>query len=126
MTQVAQTRQGGDCDKDNKALIAETLKLIGNSCYRKHITNKEKHHDVVYADESKIGTEIMDEHFYSLIELPIGYYEVEKTEKKINLNLPIHLGVFILTLLPAAFYDFLSYGFLSYTPENNVKIIRLT
>ena len=30
-----------------------------------------------------------------------------------------------LTLLPRAFYDFLSYGvgFLSHTPENNVKII---
>ena len=33
-----------------------------------------------------------------------------------------------LTLLPTAFYDFLSYGgggggFLSHTPENNVKII---
>ena len=30
-----------------------------------------------------------------------------------------------LTLLPVAFYDFLSYGgeFLSHTPENNVKII---
>ena len=35
----------------------------------------------------------MDNHFYSLTELPNGYYEVEKT---INLDLPIHLGVFIL------------------------------
>ena len=33
-----------------------------------------------------------------------------------------------LTLLPTAFYDFIGYGvgFLSHTPENNVKIIRLT
>ena len=31
----------------------------------------------------------------------------------------------VLILLPTAFYDFLSYGvgFLSHTPENNVKII---
>ena len=38
----------------------------------------------------------MGNHFYSLTELPIGYYEVEKTKQKINIDLPIHLGVFIL------------------------------
>ena len=38
----------------------------------------------------------MDEHFYGLTELPNGYYEVEKTKQRIILDLPIHLGVFIL------------------------------
>ena len=41
-----------------------------------------KHHDIVYINESEIGPEIMD--------------EVEKTKKKIDLDLPIHLSVFIL------------------------------
>ena len=95
MTQVAQARWDGDRDKD-KALIAETMKLIGNSSYGKLITNKEKHHDIVYVNESEIGAEIMDNHFYSLTELPNGYYEVEKTKQKVILDLPIHLGVFIL------------------------------
>ena len=62
MTQVAQARLDGDRDKD-KALIAETMKLIGNSSYGKLITNKEKHHDIIYVDETEIGAEIMDEHF---------------------------------------------------------------
>ena len=44
MMQVALARLDGDCDND-KALIAETMKLIGNSSYGKLITNKEKHHD---------------------------------------------------------------------------------
>ena len=92
MTQVTQARLDGDCDKD-EALIAKTMKLIGNSSYGKHITNKEKHHDIVYVNEPEIATEIMDKHFCSLTELP---NEVEKTKKKINLNLPIHLVVFIL------------------------------
>ena len=61
MTQVAQARLDGDRDKD-KALIAETMKLLGNSSYSKLITNKENHHDIVYVDESEIGAEIMDEH----------------------------------------------------------------
>ena len=85
MTQVAQARLDGDRDRD-KALIAETMKLIGNSSYDKLITNKEKHHDIVYVNESEIGAEIMDNHFYSLTELPNGYYEVEKTKQKIILD----------------------------------------
>ena len=95
MTQVAQACLDGDRDK-NKALIAETMKLIGNSSYGKLITNKEKYRDIVYVNESEIGAEIMDKHFYGLTELPDGYYEVEKTKKKIILDLSIHLGVFIL------------------------------
>ena len=67
----------------------------------------------MYVNESEIGTEIMDEHFYNLTELPDGYYEVEKSKKKINLDLPIHLGVFILNYAKLRmlefYYDFLDY-----------------
>ena len=94
MMLVAQACLDGDHDKD-KALITETMKLIENSSNGKLIMNKEKHHDIVYVNESKIGAEIMDNHFYDLTELPNGYYEVEKTKQKIILDLPIHLGVFI-------------------------------
>ena len=83
MTQIAQCRLEGDHDKD-KALIAEMSKLIGNSSYGRMITNKEKHHDIIYVDESEISTEIIDNHFYNMTELPDGYYEVEKTKEKIN------------------------------------------
>ena len=89
------------------------MKLTGNSSYGKLI-NKEKHHDIVYISESEIGSEIMDEHFYNLTELPNGYHEVEKTKKKINLDLPIHLGVFSLNYATELqmlefYYDFLDY-----------------
>ena len=86
MTQVAQARLDGDRDKD-KALIAETMKLIGNSSYGKLITNKEKHHDIIYVNETEIEEEIMENHFYDITELPNGYYEVEKAKQKINLDL---------------------------------------
>ena len=112
MTQVAQARLDGDRDKD-KALIAETMKLIGNSSYGKLITNREKHHHIAYVNESDISTEIMDEHFYSLTELSNDYYEVEKTKKKISLDLPVHLGAFILNYAKLRmlefYYDFLDY-----------------
>ena len=83
MTQVAQVGLDGDHDKD-KALIAETMKLIGNSSYGKLITNKEKHHDIVYIDETEIEAEIMDNHFYDMTELPNSYYEVGKRNRKLN------------------------------------------
>ena len=112
MTQVAQARLDGDRDND-KALIAETMKLIGNSSYGKLITSKEKHHGIVYVNESEIGIEIIDEHFFNLTELLDGYYKVEKTKKKINLDLPIHLGVFILNYtklrMLKIYYDYLDY-----------------
>ena len=55
----------------------------------------------------------MDEHFYGLTELPNGYDEVEKTKEKIIIDLPIHLGVFILNYAKLRmlefYYDFLDY-----------------
>ena len=105
MTQIAQCRLEGDRYKD-KALIAEMSKLIGNSSYRRMITNKEKHHDIIYVDESEISTEIIDKHFYDMTELPDGYYEVEKTKKKINLDLPIHISVFILNYAKLRMLEF--------------------
>ena len=124
MTQIAQCHLEGDHDKD-KAQIAEMSKLIGNSLYRRMITNKEKHHDIVYVNESEIGTEIIDNHFYDMIELPDGYYKVEKTKMKINLDLPIHIGVFILNCAKLRmlefYYDFLDY----YLSRKDFQIIGM-
>ena len=50
----------------------------------------------MHVNEPEIGIGIMDNHFHNLTEVPDGYYEVENLKRKINLNLPIHLGVFIL------------------------------
>ena len=88
MTQIAQCRLERDHNKD-KALIAEMSKLIGNSSYGRMITNKEKHNDIVYVSESEISTEIIDNHFYDMTELPDGYYKVEKDQKeKLTLTFP--------------------------------------
>ena len=124
MTQIAQCHLEGDCDKD-KALIAEMSKLIGNSSYGQIITNKEKHHDIVFVDDSEISTEIIDNHFYDMTELPDGYCKVEKTKNKINLDLPIHIGVFILNyakLRMLEFYhDFLDY----YLSREDFQILEM-
>ena len=100
-------------------------KLIGNSSYGWMITNKEKHHDIVYVDESEINTEIIDNHFYDMTELPDGYYEVEKTKKKINLDLPIHIGVFLLNYAKFQMLEF-NYDFLDYyLPREDFQIMEM-
>ena len=67
----------------------------------------------------------MDNHFYDMTELPNGYYEVEKTKQKINLDLPIHLGVFILNYtklrMPEFYYDFLDY----YLPCEEFEMVEM-
>ena len=93
--QVAETRLHGDRDP-RYALTAEMRKLEGNASYGTLITNKEKHRDIIYVDEVEIGRQIISPHFYDMTELPDGYYEVERTKVSINLNIPIHVGVFIL------------------------------
>ena len=52
--QVAETLLHGDRDP-RYALTAEMQKLEGNAPYGTLITDKEKHHDIIYVDESEIG-----------------------------------------------------------------------
>ena len=55
----------------------------------------------------------MDPNFFDLTELPDGFYEVEKTEKKTSLDFPVHIGVFILNYAKLRmfqfYFDFLDY-----------------
>ena len=94
------------------ALIAELMKLIGNSSYGRTITDKMKHRDLCFADEHQIGTEIMDPNFYNLSELEPGFYKIEKTKKELVLDLPVHFGVFILNYgklhMLQFYYDFIN------------------
>ena len=47
---VSQGRRNGDSDPD-QAIIADTMKLLGNSGYGKTITNKDIQRDIYYCDE---------------------------------------------------------------------------
>ena len=75
--------------------------------------NKEKHHDILYVSDSQVGGYIMNNHFFGLTELPDGYYEVEQTKSTIFLDLPIHIGVFILNSAELHMLEF-SYDFIDH------------
>ena len=52
----------------------------------------------------------MDPSFYNLLEWKPGFYEVEKTKKELVLDIPVHIGVFILNYaklhMLQFYYDF--------------------
>jgi hypothetical protein len=57
--------------KDHKAyeLIAETMKLFGNSAYGKTVTNKENFVSTSYGNEDNISKKINSPHFKDLKQL---------------------------------------------------------
>ena len=50
---VSNARRAGDADP-SKAIIADTMKLVGNSSYGETITNKERHRQVKFCDDDEV------------------------------------------------------------------------
>ena len=107
---VSNARRAGDKDPD-QAIIADTMKLLGNSSYGKTITNKERHRDVKYCDDKEASKLVNDSHFRVLTPLDENTNEVEMSKKKIKLDLPLHIGFFVYQYAKKRmleFYEFLS------------------
>ena len=94
--EVSDARRRGDADP-TLSIIADTMKLLGNSAYGSMIMDKEKHKSVIYVKGEVNGKmKVNQRNFQSLTELGGEMYEIEMAKKTINLNLPITLGYFIL------------------------------
>ena len=107
---VSDARRGGDVDP-SKSIIADTMKLMGNSSYGKTITNKYKHRNVKVVDAVKASGLINEVLFRDLNPISENCYEVDLAKSKINHDLPIQIGFFVyqhakLRMLQF-YYDFL-------------------
>jgi hypothetical protein len=66
---VSDARRAGDVDP-SLSILADTNKLVGNSCYGKMIVNQDKHRDVCYVEgDSLASLAIADKNFESLTQL---------------------------------------------------------
>ena len=93
---VTEARREGDQDS-SKLIIADTMKLIGNSAYGSMIMDKEKFHSVKYVNErSEACSAVNQPNFKKLTELDYELFEIESVKKSITLDLPIYLGYFVL------------------------------
>ena len=108
--EVSDARRAGDVDKAYE-LIAETMKLFGNSAYGKTITNKEGFVSTTYATEKNISKKINNPRFKDLEQLYGENYEGTTSKRDIKLDLPLQIGCAVYQLAKLRmlefYYDFI-------------------
>ncbi|KAL9961203.1 hypothetical protein ACROYT_G030104 [Oculina patagonica] len=91
---VSDARRDGDANPD-KAIIADTMKLVGNSSYGKTITDQERHREVKFCEEAKASRLINTPFFRQIDQIDEYTYEVQSCKKTVKLNLPVQIGFFV-------------------------------
>ena len=95
---VSTARRKGDFHP-HKAIIADTMKLLGNSRYGKTITNLDRHRDVKYCTEEAASVMINNRRFRQLDVVVDNAYEIGMNKKTVTYALPLHVGFFVLRML---------------------------
>ena len=107
---VSTARREGDVHP-HKAIIADTMKLLGNSGYGKTITNVDRHRDVKYCTEVEASRMINDRRFRQLDVVIDNAYEIEMSKRTVTYALPIHVGFLVLQYAKMRmlqfYYDFI-------------------
>ena len=91
---VSTARRAGDEDPE-KAIIADTMKLLGNSGYGKTVTNVDRHRDVKYCTEIGTSTLINNKRFRQMDVVTEDAYEIEMNKSVVKYTLPLHIGSFV-------------------------------
>ena len=91
---VSTARRNGDVDPD-KAIIADTMKLLGNSAYGKTVTNVDRHRNVKYCTEVGTSSHINNKRFRQLDVVAEDAYEVTSSKACLTYDLPLHIGFFV-------------------------------
>ena len=91
---VSTARRNGDVDPD-KAIIADTIKLLGNSAYGKTVTNVDRHRNVKYCTEVGTSSHINNKRFRQLDVVAEDAYEVTSNKARVTYDLPHHIGFFV-------------------------------
>ena len=91
---VSAARRDGDADPD-KAIIADTMKLLGNSAYGKTVTNVDRHRNVAYCTEVGTSACINNKRFRQLDAVTDNAYEITSNKSRVTYDLPLHIGFFV-------------------------------
>ena len=91
---VSAARREGDADPD-KAIIADTMKILGNSAYGKTVTNINRHRNVRYCTEVGTSLLINNKRFRQLDVVTDDAYEVTASKARLTYDLPLHIGFFV-------------------------------
>ena len=88
---VSTARREGDVHP-HQAIIADTMKMLGNSGYGKTITDVECHRDVNYCTEKAASVMVNDRRFRQLDVV----VDDAMNKKTVTYALPVHVGFFVL------------------------------
>ena len=91
---VSTARRNGDADPE-KAIIADTMKLLGNSAYGKTVTNVDRHRDIKYCTEVGTSSHINNKRFRQLDVVTEDVYEITSNKARLTYDLPLHIGFFV-------------------------------
>ena len=91
---VSAARRAGDSDPE-KAIIADTMKMLGNSGYGKTVTNVDRHRDIKYCTEVGTSALISNKRFRQLDVMTDDAYEIEMNKSVVKYDLPLHIGFFV-------------------------------
>ena len=91
---VSAARRAGDADPD-KAIIADTMKLLGNSAYGKTVTNVDRHRDIKYSTEVGTSALVNNKRFRQLDVVAEDAYEITSSKARVTYDLPHHIGFFV-------------------------------
>ena len=95
---VVDARREGDRNKES-TVVAETMKLIGNSSYGYQIMDRSRHRNTKYVKGPQVDKFINNRFFKTMNELPEEIYEVEMSKSRIERKEPIIVGFFFCSTL---------------------------
>ena len=92
---VVDARREGD-ENPNSSVVAETMKLLGNSSYGYQIMDRSPHTETLYLNDEKTHKAINNCLFRRLNSVSTDIYEVELVKSLVEHREPIIVGFFIL------------------------------
>ena len=92
---VVDARREGDGNPDS-GIVAETMKLLGNSSYGYQIMDQSRHIETLYLNDEKTHKAINNRLFRRLNNVSTDIYEVELVKSTAEHREPIIVGFFIL------------------------------
>ena len=108
--QVTEARRTGDVEK-SKTLLAEVLKLLGNSGYGKLIEALERQTNVIYAKNEKVVDRALRSAYFTDLDEIGQAYELESLKPQITIRRPFQVGIAVYQLAKLRmlefYYDFL-------------------
>ena len=121
---VVDARREGDQNRES-TVVAETMKLIGNSSYGYQIMDRSRHTNTKYVKGSQVDKFINNRFFKTMNELPEQIYEVEMSKSRIDHKEPIIVGFFILQYAKLTMLQ-LKYNFFTpFCDKNKYELIEM-